>query len=83
MIVLVGHGDIRALALAVSVEPAQEPAPFAPELSGGPPARDERRAVARPGDAHDSAVAEIVCLRLGERRQGLSRRGSTLGGSSK
>ena len=70
MIVLSARVDIRALAPAGRVEAAQEMPPFALELRLRAPARDERRAVARPGDARKISVAEIIRLRLGERRQG-------------
>ncbi len=61
---VVACGDVLALAPAGGVEPAQEAAPFALKLRLRSPARDERRAVARPGDAEKVAVGQIVVCAL-------------------
>ena len=72
MIVVDAHGNIGALASAVCIEPAQEHAPFALELRLRLPARDQRRAVARPGDAErpPSETSPCPC----QRRQSLASR---------
>jgi hypothetical protein len=65
------YTDIGTLAAAVSVEAAQEVAPFVLPPRRRGPSSDERCAIVRPSDAKKIAMVEIARLRLSERNERL------------